>query len=314
MKQVFVAGKVLELTALSKSELKGVFIDAVLGYEFYKTAFNDNDLCLLVPKREKKLAPLQYKQLADKLQTILSLPIVFLFDRLEYYERNRLIDRGVFFVISKKYTYLPFLIINAKQTDKMPLKTLTPAAQYLLLFHLQTDSLQGQTINEIEKQVPYKYVTLTRAVACLEQFKICTSEKDVDRQKRIYFDDIPNVLWSKIQNIINSPLKVIYYCDEIITCRLPICGINALAHCSNLNPENSEMYAVDEGQLKELLKEKAFKNLNRIEGNIKIEVWKYPPISKDSFVDKLSLYLTLKEDKDPRIEKELELMIDKLWL
>jgi len=72
------------------------------------------------------------------------------------------------------------------------------------------------------------------------------------------------------------------------------------------------MYAVDEGQLKELLKENAFKNLNRIEGNIKIEVWKYLPISKDGFVDKLSLYLTLKEDKDPRIEKELELMIDKL--
>jgi hypothetical protein len=26
------------------------------------------------------------------------------------------------------------------------------------------------------------------------------------------------------------------------------------------------------------------------------------------------LYLTLKDDKDPRVEKELETMIDKLWL
>ena len=72
MEQVIVAGKALELTALSKSELKGVFVDAALGYHFYKASFNGNHFCLLVSKREKKMAPLEYKQLADRLENILN--------------------------------------------------------------------------------------------------------------------------------------------------------------------------------------------------------------------------------------------------
>ena len=313
MEQIIVAGKALELISLGKSELKGVFIDAILGYNFYKTSFNGNEFCLLVSKREKKMPPLEYKQLADRLQTILALPIVFLFDRLDYYERNRLIDRGVFFIVSDKYTYLPYLIINAKQTEKKSLNTLTSAAQYLLLYHLQKNSLQGLSINEVGNIVPYKYVTLTRAISCLEQFNICKSEKGADRQKRIYFGGEPISLWNNIQNKINSPIKSVYYCDESIAVGLSVCGINALAHYSNLNPENSGMYAIDEGQFKELLKTDTFKNLNQVEGNIRIEVWKYPPIINYGFVDKLSLYLTLKDDKDSRVEKELELMINSLW-
>lgn len=313
MERIVVAGKTLELTSLGKSELKGVFIDAILGYEFYKTSFNANDFYLLISKREKRLAPLEYKQFADKLQRILALPVVFLFDRLEYYERNRLIDRGVFFIVSDKYTYLPYLIINAKQADKQPVDILNPTAQYILLYHLQKKSLQGLTINEIENLIPYKYVTLTRAITCLEQLKLCRSEKGPDRQKRVYFDSQSSELWEKMQSYIISPLKSVCYCDELVVGEIAVCGINALAHYSNLNPENSKMYAIDESLFEELSRVTIFKGLNQIEGNVRIEVWKYPPIISDGYVDKLSLFLTLKDDKDSRVEKELEIMIKKLW-
>ena len=50
-----------------------------------------------------------------------------------------------------------------------------------------------------------------------------------------------------------------------------------------------------------------------IEDIQRIEIWKYPPIPmEEEFVDKLSLYLTLKDDVDPRVEKELEIMINKM--
>ena len=57
-----------------------------------------------------------------------------------------------------------------------------------------------------------------------------------------------------------------------------------------------------------------FKNLNPIEGQYKIECWKYHPIESDmQTVDKISLALSLKETDDPRIEKEVETMMKKLW-
>jgi hypothetical protein len=43
-----------------------------------------------------------------------------------------------------------------------------------------------------------------------------------------------------------------------------------------------------------------------------LEVWNYPSLSQD-YADPISLYLTLKDEKDPRVEKELELMISKIW-
>ena len=45
-------------------------------------------------------------------------------------------------------------------------------------------------------------------------------------------------------------------------------------------------------------------------------MWKYPPVieKEDGFVDRLSLVLSLREDDDPRVEKEIELMTDRLWL
>jgi len=45
-----------------------------------------------------------------------------------------------------------------------------------------------------------------------------------------------------------------------------------------------------------------------------IETWKYPPITPAKFdsdwVDRLSLALTLQDDPDPRVEKEVERLIN----
>ena len=67
-------------------------------------------------------------------------------------------------------------------------------------------------------------------------------------------------------------------------------------------------------EFKELREQNRLPQLNKIEGTTKIEVWRHRPVlTKDDVVDYLSLYLTLRDDKDPRVEKELESIIRKLW-
>lgn len=57
-----------------------------------------------------------------------------------------------------------------------------------------------------------------------------------------------------------------------------------------------------------------FQNINPTEGNCCIEIWQYPSIPiNEHFVDMLSLAISLQDDHDPRVEKEVELMIEKLW-
>lgn len=316
MDSITIAGKNLPLTPMTKLALKGVFADAIVKFAFYKTEFHGNPLCILVSKKNKKLAPLDYKQLANRLENIIRLPIVFLFDSLEYYERNRFIERGVYFVVTNKYVFLPYLLINAKQSPVKKIERLLSTAQYLLLFHLQIKDIEGLTIQEIEKLIPYKYVTLTRAITSLEQLNLCRTAKNTCRQKVIYFDCPPDKLWEQAQPFMENPIRKVWFCDHLLETALPICGINALSHYTSINPETSRTYAMDNEQFNSLVKKNMCIGVNLIEGNVKLEIWNYPPLVKENtgIVDKLSLYLTLKEDKDPRVEKELEIMIKELWL
>ena len=46
------------------------------------------------------------------------MPCVFLFENLATYERNRLIARGVHFIVSGKYVFLPFYLLMPKIAQK----------------------------------------------------------------------------------------------------------------------------------------------------------------------------------------------------
>lgn len=72
------------------------------------------------------------------------------------------------------------------------------------------------------------------------------------------------------------------------------------------------MSASDVNQLIEeadiqMYKSKLFLNDQMIE----LEMWHYQPIVKNEMVDPISLYMTLKDTEDPRIEKELQKIIKK---
>ena len=317
MGNVIVAGQSILLRPLEKVELKGIYADAKVNFDFYETDFQKTQFLLLKPKKEGKLPPLQYRNIAGRINGIKGLPCVFLFDNLAAYERNRLIERGVYFIVSDKYVYLPFLLINAKPNAEVKTDVLLPAAQYILLYHLQAQSLKGCGLSQLEEILPYKYVTLSRAVRQLEVLNLCEIIIDDTRQKRLCFakNKTKLELWKKAIVYMQSPIKYVYYPDTHFYDNA-VCGINALSLYSHLNPDEQPSFAISEVNFKILKKQNKLQNLNQIEGNVKLEIWKYPPIInniKQPVVDRLSLYLTLKNDPDARVEKELEQMMNELW-
>lgn len=318
MENIFIAGQKLDIVKMSKSELKGLYLDLLLGFDYYRVKFNNDIFCLLKSKRDSKEAPSMYKKLSKSIENILEKPVVFLFDSLEYYERNRLIDRGVYFVVSDKYAFLPYLIINAKPNKVKRTNELTPAAQYLLLFHLQTDGIDNWSINQIKAHIAdYNYIALTRAIVCLENAGLCKTEKDSKKEKHIIFDCSHKELWEKAQTFLISPIKKILYCDTFPKGDFIQSGVSALVHYTNINPDDLITLAVTDKEYRNIEAQLKIYGLNPVEGRIRIEIWQYPAIINglllNNYVDKLSLYLTLKDEKDPRLEKELELMIANLW-
>jgi hypothetical protein len=300
-----------ELVPIQRSKLKGLNADLLLRFDYYFAVFNQQELCIIQPKRNISLTPLKYKYITDQIERNTGMPVVVLMESPAYYERERYISQGVYFIASDRYAFLPSLIANVrvKEKRKKPVK-LIPPAQYLLLFYLSENKGHKKfTIRELEKIFPfYNYLAISRAIINLENLQLCKVEKDGIGTKHIYFEYSKAELWEKSQKHVSSPVKKILYSDGMPDGIFRVSGINALSHYSRLNPEPYDTVAIWDRLFSE-----SSVPCNEIEGLYKIEVWKYPTFmpeqSGSKIVDKLSLYLSMKDDPDARIEKELEELI-----
>lgn len=308
---ISIIGVSAELIPVERSKLRGLNADMLLRFLYYTANFKGQDLCVIQAKNmNESITPSQYKRITQQIEALVGVPVAVLLDSLAYYERERLIDQGVYFIISDKYAFLPSLIVNTRARKIKQTTKLIPAAQYILLYYLLSEEKEF-TIKELERTTKYNYVALARAVSNLEDCKLCYSKTDLTRTKFIRFEDSRRELWEKSQKYLTSPVKKVIYCDFIPKGEFSISGVNALSQYSHLNPEQYGTWAIWE---------KCFANkggqYNVIEGAYKIEVWNYPtfmPFHPDSkIVDKLSLYLSMKDDPDSRIEKELEIMIEEM--
>ena len=107
-----------------------------------------------------------------------------------------------------------------------------------------------------------------------------------------------------------SPIKAVKYCDIIPAAGFQYSGISALASYTMLSPDENPTIAVYSGEFKD----GAFQGLNDFDGNVRIEIWRYPALDMEAdTVDRLSLFLSLESHEDPRVEKENKLMFNKIW-
>jgi hypothetical protein len=310
---ISILGIQTELVPMERITLKGLNADMILRFSFYSAVFNGQSLCVIRAKnKEDIITPLRYKKITEQVESVVGMPVaVLLADSLKHTQRERLINQGVYFIVADKYAFLPSIIVNVQLKKKEKLSRLTPVAQYVLLYYLSDENAkENYTIQELAEITSYSYVATARAIVHLEDCGLCKAELDETNTKQIHFADFKRDLWINAQKYLSSPVKKVLYSDTKPEVNFSISGVNALSHYSHLNPEEHKTVAIWEKLFK-------FSDnwYNEIEGTYKIEIWKYPtsmPNQDNRFIDKLSVYLSMKNESDPRIEKELEIMIEEM--
>lgn len=313
-KEIAILGRPIQLQERSKAQMEGATIGDLLTYKFYDGEFHGMPLLFAEPKG-KVATPRCLSVTANNLTSLLQLPIVFLLPACPANERQRLIDKDVYFVVSEKYVHLPMLLANERVRKTKQAKALTPVAQYLLLYHLQIGSIEGMAARDIEDKIPYSYASITLGLTCLEDLGLCKKVAEASKRKVIHFDMKGMNLWEQAQPFFVNPVEERIYCDGLLSDdSFPECGINALAHYTRLNPDPERTIMMSVKQLRNFKSSEALVRPNEFDGNIIIEAWKYPPVTaigvKAEWVDKLSLAISLREDEDPRVEGEVERLIN----
>ncbi len=279
-------------------------------YDLYSLTILGKELILMLNNEEENFAPDQIRKQKELVENRTGMIVVFAFKSVASYNLQRLIIRRINFIIPDKQMFIPDMLM-----DLRPIKgdgnndgPIPAVAQCMVLYHLQVKSINGSTTEKLAELFDVSYPNVNRAVNWLKEhgYIALTGSK----QKTINFNYEGNELWLKIEKELTSPVTRVMYTDERLD-NYAISGINALSEYSMINRENRETYATSKDNLKSLAP-----SVDKHYGFNKVEIWKYDPnsLSKSGIVDRLSLYLSLRNNEDERVQMELETMLnDMSW-
>lgn len=314
MQLINILGTDVQLSLLSRPDLKGLPLGIIIEFNIYKGRFMGNDYCFYQSKSGREYTPSVYAYYTQKIEYVVKLPTVLITNKHDYNNRTRLIEQGVYFVSTSKYAFLPNLVANtlSRAKRKKAIKQLSPKAQFLLLYWMQNHNLgMDVSISTFLDKWGFSYVSISRALAELEQFQLCVSQKNKDNSKIYRFLKDRKTTWEESQSVLRNPVSKIVYSNTPIPSGYRVANISALSHYSMLNPEDVDSVAV----LDKAFRVAAWKEqTNEIEGTYRIEVWCYEPamFEGEQYVDRLSLVLSLREDYDARVEGEVERVINEM--
>ncbi len=274
----------------------------ILGYQVLLACVCDGDA--IPPAQMKKLLDIVVRQTG--MVAILTTP------RISSYNKVRLVAQKVNFVIPGSQMFLPSLLLEIKPDRVIgaDLKdTIPPFAQFLLLYHLQVASIAGASSYELSDRFSVSYGTVNKALRWLVSKDLI--KMDGTKTKTVQVDLRGRDLWDKALPVLVSPVEQVFYTDAVLEHQMTS-GLNALSTYTMINEDYSQCYAVVKKNLKAL-----GVRLDRRFGENEIQVWKYNPemLSSTGVVDRLSLYLSMRDDKDERVQIELERLMDEMqWL
>lgn len=279
----------------------------------------NQDITFAIDGSAKELSPTIISKRLEQIQAKSKNPVVYVREQVTAYNRKRLIEHKVPFIVPGSQMYLPMLGLDLREhLEKLRTKPqwLSPSAQAVLIHILLHPALQTVfTLKEISQALGMTTMTSSRSFDELESLGL--AQKAIHNKKRqIIVGSQKEDLWQKALPYLRSPVKKkIFARVETKQSSGLVAGLSALAHYSNLDDPPHVIIALSLDDWRKL------KTLNHIveqpyvdTDSKEIEIWRYHPtlFGKDGVVDRLSLFLSLKDFEDERVEMSLKQMMEEV--
>ncbi len=280
-------------------------------FSFYEGCILGQQILLAYTEDCNSVSPGRMKKLLAIVSKYVKRVVVLITPNISSYNKIRLVAQRVNFVIPNKQMFLPSLLLEIKQehNKNTDLKEIIPPfAQCLLLYHLQIESVVGVNSYALSDKFAVSYATVNKSLRWLLSKELINLVGAKTKTVQINLNN--RELWNKALPLLVSPIEHICYVDDSLEGQM-MSGVNALSSYTMINGIYTQSYAMSK---------KVFKTLS-IEtdkqfGQNEIQIWRYDPriLSSTGVVDRLSLYLSLMNNDDERIQIELERLIkDMPW-
>ncbi|NOQ76103.1 MAG: MarR family transcriptional regulator [Crocinitomix sp.] len=296
-------------------------------YKFYQTNLFGHELLLVEHREREPISILQTQKHFSLLRESSNKSVVLIMTELTSFNRKRLIEKGINFIVPNKQLFIPDLMMDlresfSRQKTKREKEKLLPTAQFLLIYHIlhryNEFNIEAYSFKDLAKKLGYTPMAISKAVENLKYYELITVEGG--KEKFIRFQNNRMELWhiAAEQNLwINPVSKTVFVDEKPAELYLLNSYTSALPTYSDMNPSRQEYYAIEKNTFYGLQRNNQLVNANKHEGRYALEVWKYNPliliedlIFDRPVVDPISLYLSLKNNPDERIEIALEQIKD----
>lgn len=229
-------------------------------------------------------------------------PVIFLFQKLNTTQQKMLMSLRINFVIKGGTIYLPdaFIVLQKSRNEEVkptPV-TLSTWATTTILYQLNTNKLNDQTISDVAELFNISKMHASRAIDELKATRLVTTHRE-GVSKKLQFPD-KKELWQNALPYLTSPVLKRIYTDQQIDGQYA--GYTALGEYTLIDSGELKTVAISKKQYAKLINEKAINNIPAEIAKTRLEVWEWDPrvINKNRYVDKFSLYLSMMDNKDDR--------------
>lgn len=293
----------------AKGEDKRLPIAIATSYSYYDLEFMETQVTIAIPTGLDGITPMQLAKHQAKMIEAFQHPVIFALESVASYQIARLTQAKVDFIVPGKIIFIPSMLIilrEMKNTVKEMPEKMPPVAQMLVLYHLETRTIDGLTASEIAELTGLAYPTINVALRWLVANGIIALTGG--KQKHVQITMSKKEVWNKSLPLMTSPIERILFTDKKPEGSL-MTGETAMGHYTMLAEPATPVIAIDKATAKENAA-----LMNKEYGNIKVEVWKYSPalLSEEEWADRLSLYLSMKDSEDERIQMECDTLIEEM--
>ena len=273
-------------------------------------------LCTLTS--DEKPSPAQFWKYALELHDRAGLEPVFVLPGLSSWDRARLIEGRIAFIVPGRQFYLPTLLIDLREhfdRERGKPDRLSYPAQFLVITQILYGRVEGKTVRELSREFVFSATTMSRAVR--ELLALDLVETGEGKARPLHFALDKRGLWTAALAYLQSPVRSMWYTPyDSPLLGLPYAGMSALARLSMMNEDERQCYAISYSAAKPLIEKGIFHPQPLKDTDHLIEVWAYDPHAlagtDSSTVDPLSLYLSLAGENDERINKAIEGLVKEL--
>lgn len=284
------------------------------GYTYLQTEILGVPCLLMVDGGEGNPSPATIRKHRDQVQSKWEGEIIYVREQLAAYQRKRLIEQKVLFLVPGNQMYLPMLGIDLREHFRQLRQatlSLSPATQAMLLYALFRGKEEVYVPVELAERLGYSKMTMTRVFNELEAEDLGDISVE-GRQRCLKFRGNRQELWQKALPLLRSPIKHHHHVERTGERFGLVAGLSALSRYSMLAAPGIPVVAVTAKAWRVIQEQVDLRAMaaDDPEG-LDVEIWSYDPhlFAEDDVVDRLSLFLSLKDSEDERVESALEEMM-----